>query len=293
MESSSNYIAKGQELAKKAENKVHGCCFLFGSNFEDAAQLFHNSATSFKLAKSWDKAGSLFVKSSKCHIKVDNKYDAANAYVNAAHCYKRTSTPGAINCLNKAVAIFTEIGRHIMAAKYSKEIGELYELDQDFEHAKSNFERAAELFENGDAATSVIQCKLKVAQFCAQLQQYQKAIKIYEDVARQSLDSNLLKYGVRGHLLNSGLCLLGQGDFVAITNALECYQDLDPTFSRTREYKFLADLAASIDEEDVEKFTTVVKEFNSITPLDSWKSTLLLRVKDALKVKEMEEDDLT
>lgn len=52
MESSSNYIAKGQELAKKAENKVHGCCFLFGSNFEDAAQLFHNSATSFKLAKS-------------------------------------------------------------------------------------------------------------------------------------------------------------------------------------------------------------------------------------------------
>ena len=27
---------------------------------------------------------------------------------------------GAISCLNKAVTIFTEIGRHIMAAKYSK-----------------------------------------------------------------------------------------------------------------------------------------------------------------------------
>lgn len=53
---------------------------------------------------------------------------------------------------------------------------------------------------------------------------YQKAIKIYEDIARQSLDSNLLKYGVRGHLLNSGLCQLVQGDFVAITNSLERYQ---------------------------------------------------------------------
>ncbi|KAG4992888.1 hypothetical protein JHK87_026345 [Glycine soja] len=274
-----DHIAKGQELAKRAENKLHACCPLFGSNLEDAAELFHKSATSFKLAKS-------------C-MYLDSKYDAANAYVDAAHCYKKTSTSGAISCLNKAVTIFTEIGRHIMAAKYSKEIGELYELDQDIEHARSYYERAAELFEIGDAATSVIQCKVKVAQFCAQLQQYQKAIKIYEDIARQSLDSNLLKYGVRGHLLNSGLCQLVQGDFVAITNSLERYQDLDLTFSRTREYKFLADLSASIDEGDVEKFTRVVKEFNSITPLESWKSTLLLRVKDAMKVKEMEDDDLT
>ncbi|KAK7374022.1 hypothetical protein VNO80_07445 [Phaseolus coccineus] len=288
-----DHKAKGQELAKKAENKLHACCPLFGSNFEDAALLFHKSATSFKLAKSWDKAGSLFVKSSKCHMKLGNKHDAANAYIGAAHCYQKTSLAGAICYLNKAVTIFEEMGRHIMAAKYSKEIGDLYELKQDVENARLHYERAAELFEIGDAATSVIQCKLKVAEFFAQLQQYQKAIKIYEDIARQSLNSNMLKYGVRGHLLNSGLCHVVKGDFIAISNSLERYQDLDPTFSRTREYKFLADLAASIYEGDVEKFTRVVKEFNGITPLDSWKSTLLLRVKNALNEKVMEEDDLT
>lgn len=98
---------------------------------------------------------------------------------------------------------------------------------------------------------------------------YQKAIEIYEKIAKESLDINLLKYGVRGHLLNAGLCQLCSGDIVAITKSLECYevnilltlfwvllytellysvdfskllfvQDLDPTFSRTREYKFLA-----------------------------------------------------
>lgn len=155
------------------------------------------------------------------------------------------------------------------------------------------FDRAAEFFELADATTSANQCKLKVAQFSAQLQQYQKAIDIFEDIARQSLNNNLLKYGVRGHLLNAGLCQLCRGDIVAITNSLERYQDLDPTFSRVREYKFLAGLASAIDEEDVAKFTEVVKEFDSITPLDSWKATLLLRVKEALKAKEMEEDDLT
>lgn len=53
---------------------------------------------------------------------------------------------------------------------------------------------------------------------------YQKAIEIYEDIARQAINNNLLKYGVRGHLLNAGICQLCKGDFVAITNALEKYQ---------------------------------------------------------------------
>ena len=53
---------------------------------------------------------------------------------------------------------------------------------------------------------------------------YPKAIEIYEEIARQSLNNNLLKYGVRGHLLNAGLCQLCKGDVVAITNSLERYQ---------------------------------------------------------------------
>ncbi|KEH24708.1 hypothetical protein MTR_6g003940 [Medicago truncatula] len=69
---------------------------------------------------------------------------------------------------------------------------------------------------------------------------YQKWIEIYEEIARQSLSNNLLKYGVEGYLLNAGICQLCKGDVVAITNALVRYQELDPTFSGTREYRLLA-----------------------------------------------------
>lgn len=55
---------------------------------------------------------------------------------------------------------------------------------------------------------------------------YQKAIEIYEEIARHSLNNNLLKYGVKGHLLNAGLCQLCKADIVAISNALERYQVL-------------------------------------------------------------------
>ncbi|XP_062156905.1 alpha-soluble NSF attachment protein 2 [Alnus glutinosa] len=285
-------MARAEEFEKKAEKKLSGWG-LFGSKYEDAADLFDKAANSFKLAKSWDKAGSTYIKLANCHLKLESKHEAAQAYVDAAHCYKKTSVNEAISCLDQAVNLFCDIGRLSMAARYFKEIAELYESEHNIEQAIVYFEKSADFFQNEEVTTSANQCKQKVAQFSAQLEQYPKSIEIYEEIARQSMNNNLLKYGVKGHLLNAGLCQLCKGDVVAITNALERYQELDPTFSGTREYRFLADIAAAVDEEDVVKFTDVIKEFDSMTPLDSWKTTLLLRVKEKLKAKELEEDDLT
>ncbi|CAI9772186.1 unnamed protein product [Fraxinus pennsylvanica] len=285
-------IARGEEFEKKAEKKLSGWG-LFSSKYEDAADLFDKAANAFKLGKSWDQAGAVYVKLASCHLKLDSKHEAANAYADAAHCYKKTNTKESISCLEQSVNLFLEIGRLNMSARYYKEIAELYEQEQNLEQAINYYERSADLFLSEEVTTSANQCKQKIAQFAAQLEQYPKAIEIYEEIARQSLNNNLLKYGVKGHLLNAGICQLCKGDVVAINNALERYQELDPTFSGTREYKLLADLAAAIDEEDIAKFTGAIKEFDSMTQLDAWKTTLLLRVKEALKAKELEEDDLT
>ncbi|KAI7739876.1 hypothetical protein M8C21_031180 [Ambrosia artemisiifolia] len=279
----SDQIAKGLEFEKKAEKKLSGWG-IFGSKQEDAADLYEKAANCYKLAKSWDQAGAVYM---------DSKHEAANAYANAGHSYKKTNTKECIACLEQALNVFMEIGRLSMSARYCKEIAELYEQEQNLEQAITYYDRAADLFQGEEVTTSANQCKQKIAQFSAQLEQYQKAINIYEEIARQSMNNNLLKYGVRGHLLNAGICQLCKGDVVAITNALERYQELDPTFSGTREYRLLADLAAALDEEDVVKFTDAVKEFDSMTKLDEWKTTLLLRVKLLLKAKEEEEDDLT
>lgn len=286
-----DHIRRGEEFEKKADKKINGWALL-GSKYEDAADLLTQSANQFKLAKSWDKAGSVFIKLSNCHLKLDSRHEAATAYVDAASCYKKTSTKGAISCYLQAVDIYVDMGRYSNAAKYCKEIGELYELEKNSDKAILYFEKAADYYEFQESNSLANKCKLKVAEISAQLEQYQKAIQIYEDVARQSLNNNLLKYGVRGHLLNAGICQLCRGDVVAITNALEQYENLDPTFSRTREYRFLSDLATAIDEEDVPKLTSIIKEFDSISKLDSWKVTLLLKVKNALKSRELE-DDLT
>ncbi|GAB2257623.1 hypothetical protein Droror1_Dr00013783 [Drosera rotundifolia] len=286
-----DHAAKGEEFEKKTEKKLNGWAFL-GNKYKDAAKLYEKAANSYKLGKSWDQAGAVYIKLADCHLKMDSKHEAASSYVDSANSYKKTSPTQAISSLVQAVNIFSEIGRFSMAARYCKDIGELYEQVQNFEQAIVYYERAAEFFQGEEVTTSANQCKQKVAQFSAQLEQYPKAIEIFEEIARHSLNNNLLKYGVRGHLLNAGICQLCKGDPVAISNALDKYQDLDPTFSRTRDYQLLADLAAAVDEGDVGKFTAALKEYDSMSPLDGWRTTLLLRVKEALKAKE-DDDDLT
>jgi alpha-soluble NSF attachment protein len=52
---------------------------------------------------------------------------------------------------------------------------------------------------------------LKVAYYSAQLESYDKAIEIYEQVAAQAIDNNLLKWGAREYYLKAGLCHMCTG----------------------------------------------------------------------------------
>ncbi|PUZ38115.1 hypothetical protein GQ55_9G171300 [Panicum hallii var. hallii] len=284
--------ARGDDFEKKADQKLSGWSF-FGNKYEDAADLLDKTGNFFKLAKNWRRAAAVYKRIADCHLQGDSKHEAASAYVEAANCYKKFSPPDAAQALNNAVNLFLEIGRLNMAARYSKDIGEIYQQEQDLENAAVYLSRAADLFDSEGQSSQANTMTQKIAEIYAQLEKYQKATELFEEIARKSINNNLLKYSVRGILLNAGICQLCRGDPVAINNSLERYQDIDPTFSGTREYKLLADLAASMDEGDVAKFTDAVKEFDSMTRLDPWKTTLLLKAKNELKKKEDDEDDLT
>ncbi|KAL0866390.1 hypothetical protein Bca101_045508 [Brassica carinata] len=236
-----DHLARAEEFEKKTEKKLNGWG-IFGSKYEDAANLLEKAANSYKLAKSWDQAGKAYLKLADCHLKSDSKHDAANAYAEAANCYKKVDTnvmvlyAEAASCLERAVNIFCETGRLNMAARYYKKI----------DQAIAYYEKAAEFLQNEEVTTSANQCNLKVAQYASQLEQYEKEIKIYEDIARHSLGNNLLKN---------------------IRILIQLLQE----------------------QENANSY----REFDSMAPLDSWKTTMLLRVKEKLKKKELEEDDLT
>lgn len=55
---------------------------------------------------------------------------------------------------------------------------------------------------------SAQQCRLKSALFMAQLERYRDAIDIYQSIAREAVDSNLLKWSVKDYFLRAILCYL-------------------------------------------------------------------------------------
>lgn len=89
----------------------------------------------------------------------------------------------AVNCLLKAIEIYTDMGRFTMAAKLHQSIAEMYETESiDLERAVQNYEQAADYFRGEESNSSANKCLLKVAQYAAHLENYEKAINIYEQV---------------------------------------------------------------------------------------------------------------
>jgi len=278
---------KANEIYQKAEKRVNSFSLFGGtSKFEDGGEMYVKAANLYKTAKKWDAAGDAYVKAAECNLKLQSKHEAASNYINASTCYKKTQPALALQCIKQSVEFFTDEGRFSIAAKHQKEIAELYEAENDLDNAIANYQLAADYYDGEGSSSASNQCILKVALFSATLGRYDKAIELYEKVAVASIDNNLLKWSVKDYFLRAGLCHLATGDLVGARKAIERYQDMDVTFSSQRECKLLTELLAASEAYDVDAFTQATKEYDSVSKLDSWKVSLLLKIKETIKSPE-------
>ena len=112
---------------------------------------------------------------------------------------------------------------------------------------------------------------------------YYKAIEQYEKVATASLNNNLMRYSVKEYFLKAGLCHLATGDMVATNRALEKYRDQDPTFPSNREHQLLVDLTAAVEAGSQDDFGDKLFQYDRISKLDKWKTTILVRIKEQIE----------
>jgi alpha-soluble NSF attachment protein len=92
-----------------------------------------------------------------------------------------------------------------------------------------------------------------------------------------------MKYSVKDYLFKAGICHLATGDLVAARRALERYREIDPQFATQRESMLLADLVEAVEGKSQEQFTDKLFQFDQINKLDKWKTTILVRVKNAIE----------
>jgi len=188
----------------------------------------------------------------------------------------------AVNSLVRAIEIYTDMGKFSMAAKHHQTIAEIYENEaNDLEKAVEHYEQAADYFRGEENNSSANKCLLRVAQYSAQLEKYDKAIQIYQDVATSSLENSLLKYSAKEYMFRAALCHLCV-DTLNAQHALERYLQQYPAFQDSREYKLVKTLIEHLEEQNLDAFTDTIKEYDEISRLDQWFTTILLKIKKQL-----------
>ncbi|KFM27426.1 Alpha-soluble NSF attachment protein 2 [Auxenochlorella protothecoides] len=289
-----SFQTQGREWLSKGEKKLKSLGW-FGNKYEEAAECFEKAANQFKLAKSWAEAGDTLSKLAEIHIKLESPHDAASAWVDASKSYLKIDHKRGVQALQNAVSIYTDMGRLGMAARQLREIGEVLEREGEKEQAMTFLEQAADLFATENSNAEANKCNLKIAQTSAELEQYPRAIALYEGIARTSVENNLLKYSAKGYLLCAGICQLASNSLPGVRDAIQRYNDIDITFENSREEGLLTALADALEARDADAFTAAVQEFDSMTRLDAWKTAILVRVKRMITAPyaDMQEDDLT
>ena len=243
------------------------------------------SCVDLEAGKAFEKAASIQ------QTKLNEPDDMANTLTEAFKVYRKESPNDAARVLTTAITHYTTKGNFRRAATHQQNLAEVYEMEiGDQKKALEAYDTAAQWYESDNAEALANKLYLKVADLAALEGDYQNAISKLETVAKSSLNNNLMRWSVKDYFLKAGICHLAAGDQVATKRALEHYKELDNSFAGTRENMLLTDLVAAVEEGDQEGFADKLFQFDQLSKLDKWKTTLLLRVKNAI---EKEEEDFS
>jgi len=278
------------QKAEQAASKAGGGFSLFGGRqekWEHAADLYNQAANAFRLAKANKEAGQAFEKKADIEMtKLNEPDDAANSLQEAFKVYRKTDPEDAARVIEIAINHYTSKGNFRRAATQKQNVAEVYEVEiGDQKRAIEAYELAASWFESDNAEALANKLYLKVADIAALDSDYYKAIENYDRVSAVSVTNNLMKWSVKDYFLKAALCHLATGDLVATNRAMEKYREMDPTFPSTREHQLIVDLSETVEAGDQEAFADKLFQYDQMSKLDKWKTTILLRIKSAIEEK--------
>lgn len=223
--------------------------------------------------------------------KLSEPDDMANTLTEAFKVYRKDSPADAARVLTTAIAHYTSKGNFRRAATHQQNLAEVYENEiGDQKKALEAYDTAAGWFESDNAEALANKLYLKVADLAALEGDYRRAIEKFESVAKSSLNNNLMRWSVKDYFLKAGICYLAAGDQVATKRALENYREWDNSFAQTRENMLLTDLLQCVEGGEQDAFSDKLFQFDQLSKLDKWKTSLLLKVKNGI---EKEEEDFS
>lgn len=234
------------------------------------------------MAKDWKNCALANVKCAEMANKMGSKHESANFYSQAGDAMKRVDLPTAVTYYRTASDIYCEIGRFSTAAKQLESVGETLETEGNLIEAVKCFKQAGDFYMGENAASKASKCFEKVALHSATLGNYDVAGKTLEEIGTKCLENTLTTFNAKKHFLRAGFCFLARGDTIAASQAWMRYNQLDYTFGDSREGKLLKELIDACDNTDPDLFSQKLFAYDSISKLNPWETSILLRIKNMI-----------
>ncbi|KAJ3051357.1 hypothetical protein HK097_007653 [Rhizophlyctis rosea] len=211
------------------------------------------------------------------------------------------------NKLEEATDLYAKAANAFKLAKLWKEAGDAFVKQADVLNKMNERDEACTAYLNASKAYKkasphdAVRCLQQAVEilvdrgrFSAAAQNQKQLAEIYEneiaDFAQAMRAFELAAEWYHGEDSNAGIDVSDDlKDFVRARQAIERYQHMDVTFADTRECKFLKELLDAVDAGDAQAFTDSVANWDRLSKLDSWKTTLLLKIKKSIS----EEVDFT
>ncbi|XP_032297571.1 alpha-soluble NSF attachment protein [Coturnix japonica] len=216
------------QLLAEADKKVRGSqsffAGLFGgsSRIEEACDIYARAANMFKMAKNWSAAGNAFCQAAQLHLQLQSKHDAATNFVDAGNAFKKADPQEAINCLIRAIEIYTDMGRFTIAAKHHISIAEIYEGEL------VDIDKASRTTEAGSGC-----------------------------IYYKGEESNRCPQGwAGGDFVGGGSCCHVDPRWFPPAVAVQKYEEMFPAFTDSRECKLLKKLLDAHEEQNVARSLT-------------------------------------
>jgi alpha-soluble NSF attachment protein len=261
--------------------------------YEDAAELFTKAAKQYQLAKAYIDAGNAFMKACECYSHSSyGAYNIATCYIQAAHSFSNQDIPAGIAAMLKGISLLSEDGKFSQAAKYEKELAEMFETLGDLDNAIKHYEIAGEYFDMEGSKATGAGCLEKIIPIVAEKGDYHKAIELIEKIC-DSYSSSLAKHSIKELCLKAGILYLCIPDKVAAIKGMEKWVAKYSEFKGTREYQFLSQLIAAFMKDDSDMFKSAVDEWQSISSLDRFKDRFLAKALEKLSEDGEELEDYT
>jgi hypothetical protein len=213
------------------------------------------------------------------YIKINNNYDALQYYKNAQKHYLTQDSTKFINLtIDKIIPLCIEKNDIAAVGKYYYQIAKLCK-DEGDQYTKQYFDNALKYLES-EKNSDLYNCYIDYAIFLMESNDIDSAIYYLEQIMIYIDDKPILIFGVGKYIFLILLCYLSKGDIVLTKRKLDEYCDKYSIFIDSIQHKLIIKLIQSYDENDIDKYSTDLFEYNQIKKLDKIEVGLCITIKN-------------